>query len=307
MTKAELLDLFTPIYDEFAMMAFDEHSMVHPQLFDVINDPTADFKWNAISGLGEWDEAEEDSDTGLDHFVLGYEGTDPLKKHRKYFYVSFEVNEQMEYASLKSKISRAEALGRGGRAKVERLTADILNDGFETAGPDAVYLFDTDHPQNPEQTGTEYSNLLSGAFSHDALEAAEQQIAANYFDLDGLPISTGAMNPIVVHPPALRGPVKRVLSERADERPSTTMRDINIYNGEYARVEWAWLAAKLGGSDTAWFIIFPNMKMLKMIWGQKPQYTSWIDNLRQRYYFDGWEFFHAIAKDWRFGFGSTGV
>lgn len=306
MTRAELLDLFTPIYDEFAMMAFDEQTQVHPKLFDVITDPTKDYKYNSISGLGEWENVSEDSEEGLDHFVIGYEGTSALAKYRKYFYVSFEVNEQIEYANLKAKIARAEALGRGGRAVAERKTADVLNDGFATACSDGQYLFSNSHPKNPEETGTTYDNLLSGAFSHDNLEAAEQQIAANYFDLDGLPI-TPAETPLLVYPPALRGAVKRVLSERAEEQPDTALRNINVYKGSYIPVEWIWLGAALGGSNTAWYIIYPSMKMLKMVWGQKPQYASWIDNLKQRYYFDGWEFFHAICTDWRCGFASTGV
>jgi hypothetical protein len=306
MTRAELSDLFTPIYDQFAMMAFDELSMVHPKLFDVIEDPTKDYKYNAISGLGKWDTAEEDSDTGLDHFVIGYEGSVSQAKFRKYFYVSFEVNEQMEYASLKSKIVRAEALGRGGRAAVEAACSAMLYNGFATAGADGYYSFYDSHPKNPEETGTTYDNLLSGAFSHDNLEAAEKQISANYFDLDGLPIArTG--KPILAYAPALAGVVGRVLSERAGERPSTTTRDINLYSGKYIPVEWDYLGAAMGGSDTAWYIIYPNMKMLKMVWGAKPQYTSWIDNLKQRYYFDGWEHFVPAITDWRFGFGSTGL
>jgi hypothetical protein len=306
MTRNELLDLYTPIYDEFAMMAFDEPTMVHPKMFDVISDPTKDWKYNSMSGLGAWDEAEEDSDTGLDHFVIGYEGTAAQAKYRKYFYVTFEVNDQMEYASLKSKIVRAEALGRGGRARAEIKTASVLINGFTTACADGQYLFSNSHPKNPEETGTTYDNLLSGAFSHDNLETAEAQIAAEYFDLDGLPIARSG-KPLLVYPPAIAGVVGRVLSERAGERPGVTTRDINLYSGKYIPVEWDYLGAAMGGSDTAWFILFPNMKMLKMIWGAKPQYKSWIDNLHQRYYFDGWEFFTVAATDWRCGFGSTGL
>jgi hypothetical protein len=306
MTRSELSDLFTPIYDEFAMMAFDEPSMVHPKIFDVIEDQTKDFKFNAISGLGAWDAANEDSDTGLDHFVMGYEGSVSQQKYRKYFYVSFEVNEQMEYASLKSKIVRAEALGRGGRARAEMATAAILYGGFGTAGADAVYLFSNSHPRNPEESSITYDNLLDSAFSHDALEAAEKQIAANYFDLDGLPIARSG-KPILAYAPALAGVVGRVLSERAGERPGVTTRDINLYTGKYIPVEWDYLGAEMGGSDTAWYIIFPGMKMLKMVWGRKPQYASWIDNLKQRYYFDGWEHFVPAVTDWRCAFASTGL
>jgi len=308
MTRNELLDLFTPIYDEFVMIAAKGVETQHPKVFDVVVDTTKDWKFNAISGLGAWDAAGEDSDDGLDHFVIGYEGTITPTKYRKYFYVTFEVNEQMEYAALKSKVTRATALGRGGAARLELLTAGILINGFSTACADALALFHNTHYKNPEETGITYDNLLASAFTHDALETAEAQVDANLFDLDGLPMVAYAGKPSLVFPPAIRGAVMRVLSDRADERPSTTLRDINLYSGKYTPVEWAYLGSKLGGSDTAWYIIYPELKNLKVVKNSEaPQYASWIDNLKQRYYFDGWLHADADATDWRGIFGSTGV
>lgn len=310
MTRTELLDLFTPIYDEFAMMAFAEHTQQHPRVADVIMDATKDWRYNAISGLGEWEQVDEDSAEGSDHFVIGYEGTEPAVKYRKYFYVTFAVNEQMEYADLKSKIVRAEALGRGGRGRVERLVASQLTDGRSDTGADGEIIFSNSHPQNPEQTGTTYDNLLEGPFSHDNLELAESQISSNYFDMDGIPIATEG-KPVIVYPPALRGQVERTMSERADKRPgdlgTRSPQEINIYAGKYETMEWIYLSAAMGGSDTAWYIIFPSMKMLKLIWQAKPRFNSWIDDLRHRYYFDGWMWCSSVITDWRVGFASSGL
>lgn len=309
MTRNELLDLFTPIYDEFTMIAAQGVEVKHPQIADVVVDPTKDWKYNAISGLGAWQAVTEDSDEGLDHFVIGYEGTITPLKYRKYFYVSFEVNEQMEYAALKSKIAKAQALGRGAPARLEMLVASVLINGFTTAWTgDGLYLFYDSHYKNPEETGTTFDNLLSGAFSHDNLEAAEKQISANMFDLDGLPMAPYAGRPKLVFPSALRGPVGRVLSDRATDQPGTELRNINLYSGKYDPVEMDYLGAALGGSDTAWYIIYPALKNLKLIKNvAAPQYASWIDNLKHRYYFDGWLFAEAGANDWRGLFGSTGV
>ena len=308
MTRTELLDLYTPIYDEFSMIGFNSVSRQHEKVADVVVDTTKDWKYNNISGLGVWDEVDEDSDEGLDHFVIGYEGTITPLKYRKYFYVTFEANDQMEYAALKTKIARAEALGRGGAARLEMIVASILTGGFNTACADGLYLFYDSHYKSPEETGTTYDNLLSGAFSHDNLEAAEEQISANFFDMDGLPMAPYAGRPIIVYPSALRGPVKRVLSERAEEQPDTTMRNINVYAGKYDAVEWAYLDAALGGSDTAWFIIYPMLKNLKLIKSTAaPSFASWIDNLKQRYYFDGWLMGASGTKDWRGLFASTGL
>jgi hypothetical protein len=306
MTRAALLDLFTPIYDEFAMMKFDAPGQAHLPAFDEIDDPTMDYITNSMSGLGEWTAVDEDSDSGLDHFIIGYEKTNTQQKYRKYFYVSYEVNEQMEYAALKKKMVNASALGSGGKTAVLKKTAAKLYGGFAAACPDGQYLWDTDHPKNPEETGTTYSNLLSGPFSHDNLELAEKQISDNYFDLDGDPI-TPAEKPLLIYSPALAGTVGRVLNERADKRPGTEHNDVNLYSGKYTPIESVYLSAKMGGSDTAWYIIYPSMKMLKLVWAQKPQFASWIDNLKQRYYFDGWEHFVVANLDWRCGFASTGL
>ena len=307
MTRAGMLDLFTPIYDSFAMMKFDAPGQAHLVAFDEIEDPTMAYITNAMSGLGEWQAVDEDSDTGLDHFIIGYEKTNAQQKYRKYFYVSFEFNEQMEYAGLKKKIVNAQALGTGGKTAVLKQTAAKLYGGFAAACPDGEYLWDTDHPKNPEETGTTYSNLLSGPFSHDNLELAEKQIADNYFDLDGDPI-TPAETPLLLHAPAIKGTVNRVLSERASGNiPGTEKFGINLYAGKYIPVESVYLSAKMGGSDTAFYIIYPSMKMLKLVFAQKPQFASWIENLKQRYYFDGWEHFLVAVEDWRCGFASTGL
>lgn len=308
MTRAELLDMFTPIYNSFVQIAAAGVSIVHPKIADVVIDPTKDFKYNAISGLGMWEAAGEDTSEGLDHFVIGYEGTITPTKYRKYFYVSFEANDQMEYAALKAKITDASALGRGGPARLEALVASILIGGFSTACADGLYLYYNTHYKNPEETGTTYDNLLADPFSHDALEAAEKQIAKNFFDLDGLPMAAYAGQPVLAFPPALRGPVGRVLSERANEQPGTTLRNINLYSGKYNPAEWDYLGTAMGGTDTQWHIIYPALKTLKLVKNtEKLHYASWIENLLQRYYFDGWLHAEAGATDWRGLFGSTGT
>jgi len=71
-----------------------------------------------------------------------------------------------------NKVSTSQEMGRGGRAKVEKDCANYLSDGFAVAGPDGQFIFDSDHPKNPEETGVTHDNLLSGAFSHDNLESA---------------------------------------------------------------------------------------------------------------------------------------
>ena len=306
-SRASVAELYTPIYDHFMLSTFNEETQVHNKIFDTIEDSTKEFKVNSISGLGIWESSSEYASGNYEDPVLGYSKTYTQGKFIKKFQTSFEAVDQDEYALLK-KEGDAKAMGRGGRARVELDCAQTLINAFSVAGPDSQFGFDTDHPKNREETGTTYSNLLSGAFSHDNLELAETQIAANFVDPKGLPIEM-IEDPILLYAPALRGAVKRVLDERANERPGTTNRDINRFAGRYTPIEWRYLAAGgiFGGSNTAWFIIFKELGFLKIIWSQKPHFTSWIDEENDSYKFKGRMLYAQGYDDWRMGFASTGV
>jgi len=303
--RDQVLQLYTPIYDEFTLESFAEEKQINPLIYQSIDDKTMEYKVDGLGGLGLWESAEEGEGGNYDDPTLGYPKTFTQSKKRKRFRVSFEAVDQDEYALL-SKVGLAKEMGRGARAKVEKDCANYLSNGFSTTGPDGQYIFDSDHPKNPEETGITYDNLLSGAFSHDNLEAAETEITNNYIGPDGIPIMPDE-DPILLYPPALRGAVERVLADRAKERPGTANRDINRFSGRYNPIEWRWLAAAFGGSNTAWFIIYPSMEMLKIIWNAKPHYNSWLDNEDEFYVFSGRMLYAFGCTNWRFGFGSTGL
>lgn len=303
--RANVAQLYTPIYDEFMLAEFKEYSQVHPTVYQTIEDKTKTYIVDDLSGLGEWESASEGAGGGYEDPVLGYSKTYTQAKYWKKFQVSFEAVDQDEYSLLK-KENEARSMGRGARAKVEKDTASHLYSGFSTAAADGQYLFDSDHPKNSVETGTTYSNLLSGAFSHDNLETAETTIATNFKTPDGIPIAPSE-DPILLYPPALRGAVERVLNERAMERPGVTTRDINRFAGKYRPVEWRYLASDMGGSQTAWYIIFPELGFLKIIWSAKPHFTSWVDEDLEYYLFKGRMLYAFGACNWRCGFGSTGL
>ena len=304
-TKDVLDALYTPIYDKFLLQTFAEGDQIHPKIFDSIDDKTSEYKFNGISGLGEWVDGDEGADGGYEDPVLGYPKTLTQTKKLKAISISFEAVDQEEYALL-GRLKDATATGRGARMRVERDTAAILSDGFSTACPDGQYLWSNSHPKNREETGTTYDNLLDGAFSHDALELAEAQIADNFFDPKGIPIETSE-SPIILYPPALKGAVMRVLSARATEQPDIALRNINRFAGRYTPIEWKYLSSALGGSDTAWYIIFPELKLLAIVWSKRPHYSSWIDYKNEFYNFKGRMLYDQGAFDWRCGSASTGV
>jgi len=305
--------LYTPIYDQFLLegMQEGEYPLQMAAVYDVREDKTSEVKHDDISGRPLWQETDEMSGGNYTDPVLGWPTTFAHKKYTDKFQASFEAVDDDEYFLLK-KEGEAKAMGVGCRATVEKLTANYLYAGFSTAIADGQYLWDDDHDKNSEETGTDYDNELDGAFSHDNLETAETQITDNFYTKAGIPIPiTG--DPILLYPPALRGAVARVMSERANERPGTTERDINrfakgkTWAWNYNPNEWVWLSSANGGSDTAWYVIFPWLKHLVFYWRQRPHFTTWINNEIHAYSFEGVTRLSYGADDWRCGFASTGL
>ena len=313
-TRAQLSELFTPIYDEFMLMGFAEEKQVGPQVFTIKDDMTKDWKFDGMSGTGEWELATELSSGGYEDLVLGYPKTITSLKYWKKILVSFEATDQEEYAMLKGKSTGAKQIGKGGNVKVERLMAKEIYSGFTTAGPDGEFLISTDHPKNREETGITYDNLLEGPLSHDNLEAAEKQVADNLYDMKGLPIPM-TENPILLYAPANKGAAERILADRADYRPATpgvapdnySTMEHNRFAGQYTPIMWRLLSAKEGGSDTAWYVIYKEAESFRGVYGRRPSFDNWVDKDIEAYVFKGSLMFAAGAVDWRGIFGSTGV
>ena len=306
------LALYTPIYDKFLLGTFAEYSQQCNEAFVPIEDSTKDYIVDDLSGLGTWDVTNEAEAGETEDPVLGYPKTYTPLKYTKTIQVSYEAVDDDEYALLK-RDTQASEMGTGSRDRVERLTSGVLSGGFAatTNSPDGKFLWDTDHPKNRNETGTTYSNLLSGAFSHDNLELAETQITNNMFSMKGIPIPPTS-EIALMHPPALRGIIARTLSERAMDRPGMVNRDINRFVGrgttyKYKPVEWMYLSSALGGSDTAWFMIFKSFGYLKIIWRQRPHFASWRDDATEIYNFKGRMRLAAGCDNWRAGFASTGL
>lgn len=310
MIKDNIPELYTPLYDEFMLMTFAEDKQVHPAIFQSIADSTKEYKTHGVSGLGEWEDADEAAGGGYENPVPGYLKTYTQSKKWKKLSISFEALDQDEYAILK-KEDDVKAMGRGGRARVERNCAQVLYNGFATAGPDGQYLISNSHPQSPGAS-TVYDNLFDGPLGHDNMELAEKQISDEWKDPKGLPIET-AEKPILAFAPALKGLVSRLFGDRSDYRPEvgheseSSIMEINRFRGQYTRVEWRYLSANMGGSDTAWYIIFKELDLLKIIWSAKPHFDSWINKDIETYNFKGRMLYDVGCSGWRALGGSTGL
>jgi len=256
-----------------------------------------------MSALGIWDLHTEGQKLQFEDPLELYEKTFTHVKHKKGFQVSWEAANDDEYALIK-KQDKAQAMGRGARARVEKDSADVLNTCVTTAGPDNATLASASHPKNPMEATTYYSNLITNKLSHDGLEAMDVKIADNSYDSKGLVVDIECT--ILLVPPALLGAALRLCSERAGDRPGTQNRDINIYAGKYQVLSWKQLSAANGGSDVCWYLIARDMGA-KYIWRDKPHFYSWIDYDAEQYMFSGRMRGIVGYEDWRWCWISNGT
>jgi len=311
--RTDLGDLYTPVFDRMTLATFNERDVVCKKLFDVITDDSAEWKSSNVSGLGMWDETAKGQGASKEDPVQGYDKTLTPTTYTKGITIFWEDYNDEEYAIL-PKVKEAKTIGRGARSRMDTVCANHLNNAFDTGGsydgPDGVALCEN-HPTSPDDA-TALDNSLSGAssaFSHDALETMEIQIVANLKDMKGELIDMPE-KAYLVGSFARFGGFKRVIAERAGERPGTPEREINIHATgregwiNYEIVPWTRIT-----TAAYWFVIFPELNEingLKLVMRQDPEYYHYISYKNRSYNWDGWMRFDSGWDDWRPVWGSAG-
>lgn len=282
--RENLNDLVTPQFDEIILTAYDMGEKIHEKIFAVKSDDSKQVEVSSISTLSDWEDMDEGEGVPQEDPVQGYNKTFLHTKKGKALKITFEAYEDDEFAVLKQEHT-AKIMGRGAVTKVERACADIFNNHTTTIGPDGVALVDGAHPKNSLETGITYDNELtspSSALSHDSIEDMEILQAANMRDMKGNIIARPRKRMCLV-PPALEGTADRIFSDRALERPSEVVRDINRYAGKYEVVCWDYLDT----STTAWWVIFSELDALRLYWRRKPHFRHYIDEDNESYVWKG--------------------
>lgn len=314
MVRDDIPDLYTPIFDEVTLAVMEAAEPELEKVFDNRTDDSKQVDVSSVTGLGIWESVAEGVGITQEDPVQMYNESFVHDEFGKGFNVTFTALDDDEYAILK-KVDNAKAMGVGAMERTETARGDLFNNAFTAAayaGADGVALCSSTHPKNPNEATTYYDNAITDVFSHAGLEAMETQIAANLRSPKGTIIRM-PKTAYIVAGYALQGPIRRVISERAGERPGTPNRDINIYKkGGEGSIDYMPLISQYISSTTAWFIVFPEMGGLgglRFYWRTKPKYESYIDHTNRRYVFEGSMRYSLgwTGDGWRCVWGSTGA
>jgi len=271
----------------------------------------------SVEGSGK-DQEIESSASGLSQFVLtgenqpvtyedrnqGYDATYKHKKWTKAISISKEMWDDDRFGVMRR---GTQDLARSKMRTKDQIGADIFNFSFTTGGGgkalftagDALPLFSASHTRT--DGGAVQSNTTTADLNESSLETALVTMRATLDDKGQL---QGITPTTLLIPPALEKEASILLESSG--RVGTANNDVNPYKGRLNIVVWDRIGSAAGGSDTAWFILGTEKKLIyfnRLDTGlQGPDYdfdndvAKWKDQFRC---LPGW-------SDWRATYGSKG-
>lgn len=219
-------------------------------------------------------------------------GTQAMQYIAEEYASGFTVERKLVKYNMYNQINKMpKALARSARATVETTAATIFKSAFTTAGFDGQPLISNSHVAlNKKNTinnrlATAFgAGAADGALSDRNLKAAMLQASSQVND-SGLLIQ--CVPKLLVVPPALYYKAKTILggdkiSAAGDGTTNTT--DINALESLQI-VKWDYISAAQGGSDTAWFLIDPEVAELNFFWHDRLSFenTEDFDTMQAKY------------------------
>lgn len=251
-----------------------------------------------LGAFGDWVERATNLDTvAYDTLSPGLEREYVHKAFTKGFMIERELYDDEQYRQINKFPA---AMARAGRAFVEKEAASTFHDAFSKTIYDGKVLLAADHPL-VDATGTG-CNVVTGALNDANLKIAMQCMRETVDEAGNL-INASAKKLIV--PPALEFTAKEILN--STQTAGTDLNNANSVKGALELVVYDYLGEAAGGSDTAWFIMDPNLAELNFFWRVKPEF-KWdedFDTFVAKY--RGYMRFSYGVSDWRGIVGSTGA
>lgn len=280
---------------------YDEIPEQFSRLYNMHTSNKAQEKDWGMGAFGDWTERETNlSPVTYKQLSPGLDRTYTHKAFTQGFMIERELYDDDQYRQI-NKLPRA--MGRSGRAKVEKDAASFLISAFETQLIyDGKTLCADDHPLL-DSTGVG-KNLATGVLAEGTLKTAIKLMRETPDEAGNLIQLTPDT---LVIPPALEDTAKRLL--HSAQLPGSANNDTNKYLRDIGMkiLVMDYLSHAAGGSDTAWYLLDSKRHELNFFWRIKPEF-KWdedFDTFVAKY--RGYMRYSYGASDWRGIVGSTGV
>jgi len=269
-----LLDVDQPLRKVFELEYKDPEIEIG-KIFNVENMDGAEEKDLTSYGVGELEDVGEAGAVPYDDPGLGYETTYAYRIFKKGVQITKQMAQDNKYRQMKNRM----------KWLAQRASYDPVNYAYglfrnhTTANPSGygnynngtLALASASQTYENGDSGNQ-SNYSTNTLNYDNYEAAEVAVA-NWKSGHGTLLEfTGT--PTLLVPPALKREAIEITKSELD--PDTAENAVNVYKGDATVVVCPYINAAAGGSDTAWFIIYPGHK-INFFWRNKPAFDNEID------------------------------
>jgi hypothetical protein len=320
-----LRDNFDDIYDlrfraENILGDLMTKPMVSQNLFYVDDTTLKEERVSAVGGYSSLDEVGEGEDIPKAVPVQGYDKTYTPLKYAKRIGISLEARQDDPKGIFKSLENQVRKHAKAAQHTAETAAAAIfINAASSTSCPDGQYLADTQHPKNPDESSTVYDNYITDALADASdIEVMFKKIADNGFDMAGHPLDASRW--ILLVPPALKGKalgaVKQLYYPSGNVYAAPTPITTGELMGNITVLDWAYIGAAMGGSDTAWYFVQDPTEVgsehsLRFYWRIRPTYMidglePSVDQKNGDWYVPFLTRFTCGCHDWRHVWMSSG-
>ena len=299
MTRENFGELMTPVHRKIFFDAYNELPAQYTQIFKKDKMTAKQQTYPHLGAMGMWAEGHEGQVFNLQDFSEGAKATFVATRYDASYELTWELIQDDQYSVFKGigKGGNAKALGKGLRNREEQNCADVVINGFSTAGYDGKPLFAVDHPLI--DSNKTCSNLVTGTLTDAKLKEA-MTLLRKQLDEAGMPIVARATQ-LVVHPDlefTAKAIVNSILQSGTNNNDINTVPNIKV-------VVWDYLINDKG--LTPWFIQDESFENLLFLEREAPIFDSERIQNQMDYRMFGYARFAEGYVDWRGLVGSTGV
>jgi hypothetical protein len=261
-----------PVLEEVVTDTMEEFPMEHERIYNVRSMDRGIVNHTQVSGIPAVGSVAEGAEYPTDQFVQGY---DTLFKAVKYGVIVPITEELMMDNNNEEAFQRAEQLGRAMREAERISAASIFNNGFATAGPDGVSLFNTAHPLAYPGAGTS-SNRLS-VDADLSLASLEDLVTVMRKTKDQSGKKVLVRPRFLVVPPELEFLASELLESTSKPQASTAsnLTEVNAVNSMRSRYGLEPVVMDYLTDDDAWFLTADKgSHKIYWYWRMQPQVSS---------------------------------
>lgn len=298
MTRENFGTVLTPVHKKIFFDAYKEKPCQYAQIFKKDTMRAKQQTYPHLGALGAWKEGQEGRVFNLSDFAEGATATFVAQRYDNSYKVTWELVQDDQYNVFKGigKGGSAKAMGRGARVTEERQAANVVLNGFTTAGYDGKPLFAADHPLiNSTET---CSNLITGALTDANLKKALTMLRKQK-DEAGEIIDTHATQ-LVVAPEnefTAKAIVNSILQSGTNNNDVNTVPNLKV-------VVWDYLSSE---DKNIWFIQDETIENLTFLTREAAIFGSQFIPGQMDALMYGYERFAVGYVDWRGLVGSLGT